>query len=57
MGAENDTEHIPGTELVFRGVAGEANSSQELVLIPRPTNNSDDPLVSALCRCIELRTS
>lgn len=48
MGVENDTEIIPGTELVFRGTGGEADSSQELVLIPQPTNNKDDPLVSWL---------
>lgn len=46
MGVQNDTEIIPGTELVFRGTSGEADSSQELVLIPQPTNNKDDPLVS-----------
>lgn len=57
MHAENDTELIPGTELVFRGTAGEADSSQELVLVPRPTSNSDDPLVSSLCLCLEMRAS
>lgn len=48
MSDKNDTEIIPGTEIVFRGTTGEAISSQELVLVPRPTNNLDDPLVGGL---------
>lgn len=38
---------IPGTEIVYRETDGDSTSSQELVLIPNPTNNQDDPLVSS----------
>lgn len=38
---------IPGTEVVYRETDGDSTSSQELVLIPNPTNNPDDPLVSS----------
>lgn len=46
---------IPGTEIVYRETDGDSSSSQELVLIPNPTINLDDPLVSSslflrLCR-------
>ena len=38
---------IPGTEVVFRGHHHDSSSTpEELVLIPRPTNHSSDPLVS-----------
>lgn len=38
---------IPGTEIVYRETDGDSISSQELVLIPSPTSNLDDPLVSS----------
>lgn len=42
-----DTETIiPGTEIVYRETDGDSTSSQELVLIPNPTDKADDPLVS-----------
>lgn len=46
MGRPTDIKLIPGTEVVFEGTDGESASSQELVLIPRPTKNVDDPPVS-----------
>lgn len=48
MGYQEDRELIPGTEVVYRGTDGEADNSKELVLIPTPTNNPDDPLVCRL---------
>lgn len=45
MGVQLDRELIPGTEVVFQGTESESIASQELVLIPRPTANEDDPLV------------
>lgn len=46
MGREDDMELIPGTEVVYRGSKNELDSTKELMLVPRPTNNPDDPLVS-----------
>lgn len=46
MGIQDEMEIIPGTDVVFKGANGETITSQELVLIPKPTNNPDDPLVS-----------
>lgn len=45
MGYDNDKELIPGTEVVYRGTDGESVNSKQLVLIPAPSNNPDDPLV------------
>ncbi|KAJ4408929.1 hypothetical protein N0V82_009584 [Gnomoniopsis sp. IMI 355080] len=44
MGVREQVELIPGTEVVFAGTDGESAASQQLVLIPQPTNNPDDPL-------------
>lgn len=54
MAAHNDIELIPGTEIVFRGTDGEADSSKELVFIPRPTKNPDDPLVRSSALQVEI---
>lgn len=46
--SHQDSERIvPGTEIVYMGRDGDSTSSQELVLVPNPTNNIDDPLVSS----------
>lgn len=37
---------IPGTEIVYRETDDDSTSSQELLLIPSPTDKPDDPLVS-----------
>ncbi|CAJ2513995.1 Uu.00g021140.m01.CDS01 [Anthostomella pinea] len=38
-------EMIPGTDIIFTGRKdGESNTTQEIVLVPQPTSNSDDPL-------------
>lgn len=47
MGLQDTETVIPGTEVVYRETDGDSNSSRELVLIPNPTNNEDDPLVSS----------
>ncbi|KAJ0108022.1 hypothetical protein J7T55_008158 [Diaporthe amygdali] len=44
MGLQDTEIVIPGTEVVYRETDGDSNSSRELVLIPNPTNNEDDPL-------------
>lgn len=46
MGHPEERELIPGTEVVYRGTDGEADNSKQLVLIPAPSNNPDDPLAS-----------
>lgn len=38
---------IPGTEVLYRETDGDWTSSQELVLIPTPTDKADDPRVSS----------
>jgi hypothetical protein len=46
---EHDTELIPGTEILLQGHDGSSRDSDnrdKLVLIPTPSNNPDDPLVS-----------
>lgn len=48
MGHDVDRELIPGTEVVYRGTDGESDNCKQLVLIPAPSNNPDDPLVSRL---------
>lgn len=47
MGRQDTEAIIPGTEIVYRETDGDSTSSQELVLIPNPTDNPDDPLVSS----------
>lgn len=47
MGHQDTEAIIPGTEIVYRETDGDSTSSQELVLIPNPTDNPDDPLVSS----------
>lgn len=37
---------IPGTEIVYRETDDDSTSSRQLLLIPSPTDNPDDPLVS-----------
>ncbi|KAK7712369.1 hypothetical protein SLS63_012413 [Diaporthe eres] len=44
MGRQDSEAIIPGTEIVYRETDGDSTSSQELVLIPNPTDNPDDPL-------------
>jgi MFS family permease len=45
MALSKERDLIPGTEIIFDGThQGESSSSSELVLIPHPTNNQDDPL-------------
>ncbi|KAK9418415.1 putative Major facilitator superfamily domain-containing protein [Seiridium unicorne] len=45
MTTNHKTEIIPGTDIVFRETnTGEGNATEELVLIPQPTDNADDPL-------------
>lgn len=39
---------IPGTDLVYKdGTAGEITGPTDLVLIPKPTSDPHDPLVSS----------
>lgn len=39
---------IPGTDVVYKdGTHGEITSPKDLVLIPRPTSDPHDPLVSS----------
>lgn len=48
MGAPEQADIIPGTEIVFKGHGGgDDNATGELVLIPQPTSSPDDPLVSS----------
>lgn len=42
----NGEEVIPGTEVLLQGQDGSISNPDELVLIPHPSNNPDDPLVS-----------
>ncbi|KAL2288027.1 hypothetical protein FJTKL_04756 [Diaporthe vaccinii] len=44
MGRQDSEAIIPGTEIVYRERDGDSTSCQELVLIPNPTDNPDDPL-------------
>lgn len=48
MAGVNEVDLSPGTEVVFTGIDGESVSSQKLVLIPQPTSNAEDPLVSIM---------
>lgn len=48
MGLQDREAIIPGTEIVYRETDSDSTSSQELVLIPNPSDNPDDPLVSSL---------
>lgn len=48
MGHQDREVIIPGTEIVYRETDGDSTSSQELVLVPNPTDNPDDPLVSSI---------
>lgn len=49
MTTHEKSEIIPGTEVVFKGSGDvEGTSTDELVLIPQPSSNSDDPLVSGI---------
>ncbi|KAI3390707.1 hypothetical protein diail_8804, partial [Diaporthe ilicicola] len=44
MGLQDKNGIIPGTEIVCRETDGDSTSLQELVLIPNPSDNADDPL-------------
>lgn len=44
----NGVEIIPGTEILLDR-NGTAGSKKEIHLVPEPTNNPDDPLVSCNC--------
>lgn len=47
MVERKDIDIIPGTEVVFKedGAAVGHDGGDELVLVPRPSSNPDDPLV------------
>lgn len=47
--SRQDVDIIPGTEIVFKERSDEPQAG-ELVLIPRPTPNQEDPLVSMAWR-------